>query len=89
MDDLGVGDVEQPADVLDHGVSRGGGEGQDGRPAQLGDGLSQVQIFGPEFVAPLADAVGLVDDEEVEADRLADLLRDPANSGSPRRSGVV
>ena len=66
VDDLGIGHAQLGEDVLDD-VGRGRGrQGHDGRPAQVVDGLAQGQIVGAKVVAPLADAVSLVDDEQLD-----------------------
>ena len=41
-----------------------GGAGQDARPGQQREKLADLHVLGPEVVAPLADAVGLVDGYE-------------------------
>ena len=57
-----VGDVG-----ADPGVGGGGG-GQDRRAGhQVGDGVADAAVVGAEVVAPVGDAVGLVDDEETQA----------------------
>ena len=48
--------------------------------------IGDLEERGAEIVAPLRDAVGFVDHEEIELDLLAALSR---NAGSDRRSGVV
>ena len=61
----GVGGQTQPRQdlVADHGRGRGGA-GQHPGLRQLGQELAELQILGPEVVAPLADAVGLVHGDE-------------------------
>ena len=49
-------------DVGPH-LGRGGGRERRGRDAQLGSDTREAPVVGPEIVAPLADAVGLVDHE--------------------------
>ena len=44
-----------------------GGQGEDGGVAELVDRLPEAQVVGAEVVAPLADAVCLVDDEQADA----------------------
>ena len=66
VDDLGIGHAQLGEDVLDDVGSGRRRQGHDGRPAQVVDGLAQSQIVGTKVVAPLADAVGLVDDEQLD-----------------------
>ncbi len=62
--DVRLGELQVAHDVLRHGIRRRGREGQyrDAREpfAQLGD----AQVRGAEVVAPLRDAVGLVDGQQ-------------------------
>ncbi len=51
---------------LDHRRRRRRRQGQHGRPAQVVDGVAERQEVGAEVVAPLADAVGLVHDEQAD-----------------------
>ena len=50
------------------GHLRGGGRGagHDRRPAESFGYLRETQIVGPEIVAPLGEAVGLVDRQQVD-----------------------
>src|SRR5206468_3338702 len=56
------------AELADDGAGdtsgRGGGEGEDGDAAELLLESLQLAVGGPEVVAPLRDAVRLVDDDE-------------------------
>ena len=56
-------------DLLGHAGSGGGGDGEHGRVAQLGERLGDEEVVGAEIVAPHADAVGLVDDDPGDAGR--------------------
>ena len=63
-EDLGVLHQQRADDVLPHLGGGGGGEGHRARgPEPLPD-LPQQRVVGPEVVAPLADAVGLVDGQQ-------------------------
>ena len=53
--------------VADTGVG-GGGEGDDGRVLEAGAGGAQIPVAGAEVVAPLGDAVRLVDGEQRHVD---------------------
>ena len=53
-------------DVLDDVGRRGRRQGQHGRPAEPVDRLAQRQVLGAEVVAPLAHAMRLVDNEQVD-----------------------
>ena len=52
------------ADILDNLGRRGGRQGQHGDVGQEGADVGNLQIGGAEVVAPLGDAVGLVDGDE-------------------------
>jgi hypothetical protein len=82
-DDRGVAHREALDDLLAHGRRRRRGEGEDGRAAErLGRG-AQAQVVRPEVMAPLRDAVRLVDHQQrrpgdgelVEHVRVRELLR--------------
>ena len=62
--DVGVVEAEALDDVVAHKGVGGGGEGDDGRVAEAGAGGAEVAVAGAEVVAPLGDAVRLVDGEE-------------------------
>ena len=51
-------------DVADHAPRRGRGQGEDGDVAELRLQSLKLPVRGPEVVAPLADAVRLVDDQQ-------------------------
>ena len=57
-------DAQAVLDVLAHLVGGCGSEGDDGRSADTLDDVVQVAVLGAEVVAPLRDAVGLVDGVE-------------------------
>jgi hypothetical protein len=86
VDHVGVGDVQQGADVVDHVGGGGGRQGQHRRAAQILDGVAQEEVVGAKVVAPLADAVGLVHHEQL--DRLAAEQRAELRPGQPFRGGV-
>ena len=85
MDDPGVGDVQLFENIFDHLLGRRRGEGEHGRPAKLVDDRAQALVLGTEVMPPLADAMRLVDDEEVEWHT----AQQARNSGSASCSGVV
>ena len=66
VDDLGIGHAQLGEDVLDDVGSGRGRQGHDRRPSQVVDGLAQSQIVGAKVVAPLTDAVSLIDDEQLD-----------------------
>ena len=68
-------DVEAGADVVDDGRRGGGGERQDALGADVARGLGQLQVVGAEVVAPLGDAVRLVDREERDRRALEQVAR--------------
>ena len=70
-DDLGVLDAELEQDVGADVRRRGRGGREHRRPADVLERLAQRQVRGPEVVAPLRHAVGLVDDEPRHADPTA------------------
>ena len=61
-------EAEAHQDLVAHDRRRGRGAGQHEPRAQLGDEAADRQVLGPEVVAPLADAVGLVDRDERRAE---------------------
>jgi hypothetical protein len=67
-------------DVVDHAVvgRRGGAQDRDAFRQQLED-PDEPPVVGPEVVAPVTDAVGLVDHEEARA--LRDLRQDVCAEG--------
>ena len=66
VDDLGIGDAQLPQDVVDDLVGGGRRHGQHGGVAQFLDHVAQLEVVGAEVVAPLAHAVRLVHDEQVD-----------------------
>ena len=66
-DALGVVDVERGEDVVLHERRRRGREGDGRRVAHVVAGAGDLEVVGPEVVAPLADAVRLVHGEERDA----------------------
>ena len=104
LDDLvaDVGPVEaadevlglfQPQVVHDVGPGEGVGRGGEGDARHLGETLvqrGQAPVFGPEVVAPLAHAVGLVDGKEAEQPALVQRLqlRHEARRGQALGRGV-
>ncbi len=63
----GLAQTEARGDLLRDAGGGGGGGGHHGGAAEGRDGVVQAQVVGAEVVAPLGDAVGLVDDEEGDA----------------------
>src|SRR5438094_9936231 len=64
LEAVGLHHAELADDVADHAASGGGGEGEDGDAAELLLESLELPVGGPEVVAPLRDAVRLVDDDE-------------------------
>ncbi len=64
---LGV-DVEGATDVLEDRRGRGRGQGQDPLGTKLAREHGELEVVGAEVVAPLGDAVGLVDREQGDVD---------------------
>ena len=64
LDLIRVRNLESPANIPGHLWSGGGGEGQHGMQFQPARHLGQAQIFGPEVVTPLRDAVRFVDGQQ-------------------------
>ena len=62
--DIGVLQAEARDDVVAHAGVGGGGEGDDGRVPKARASGAEVAVAGAKVVAPLRDAVGLVDGEE-------------------------
>ena len=62
--DLGVAQAEPLGDLVAHRRRGGGGEREDRRAAERLGRRAQPQVVGPEVVAPLGDAVRLVDHEQ-------------------------
>jgi hypothetical protein len=74
----GVGGEAQPRqDLVAHDGSRGGRAGEHARLGMARHELAQRQVLGPEVVAPLADAVRLVDGDE----RAVEVLEQRAEGG--------
>ena len=74
-------------DVVDHpGVGGGcGGQDRDG-VRQLGDQVRDAPVVGAEIVAPVRDAVGLIDDQQPgAADQLGQLVLAEGGVGEPLR----
>ena len=63
-DGVRFGDPEAGADVGDDGRGRGGGQCQHAFGGELAGALGELEVVGPEVVAPLRDAVRLVDGEQ-------------------------
>ncbi len=68
LEDPRIGDVEVLEDVLLHLLGGGGGEGDDRHALDVVEDRAQAAVLGAEVVAPLADAVSLVDGEEADLD---------------------
>ena len=66
MHDLGVGNAKLFEDVVDHLLRRRRREGENDRAAEVFDDRPEGHVFRPEVVAPLADAMGLIDNEQVD-----------------------
>ncbi len=64
---MGIAQPESPDDLAPHLLSGGRGAGHHRRRPQPLDHAAQPQVIRAEVVAPLGDAVGLVDGEEVHA----------------------
>ncbi len=62
--DLRLGQAQLADDVVAHLRRGGGGVGMHGNAGKLVFQQPQAAVLGPEVVAPLADAVGLVDGDE-------------------------
>ena len=62
--DVGLGEVEVAHDVLGHERRGRGGERQHRHAGKLAAQLGDAQVGGAEVVAPLRDAVGLVDGQQ-------------------------
>ncbi|MEJ7716608.1 MAG: hypothetical protein WKF31_01085 [Thermoleophilaceae bacterium] len=80
--------VSQPQPAHDVGGDLGGGRGRRGHHgarAHEAGGVGQPEVVGPEVVAPLRHAVGLVHHEETHA-RLPHPL---GESGEEKRSGAT
>ena len=58
---------EPRSDLIGHTRRGGRGGSHHRRPSERGDRIVQAQVVRPEVVAPLGDAVGLVDDEQRHA----------------------
>ena len=82
IDDRGVAQAEPLDDLVAHRRRRRRREREHGRAPERLDRRAEPQVLGPEVVAPLGDAVRLVDDEQrrlrdrelVEHLRLGELL---------------
>ena len=62
----GLAEAEVGDDVGAHLRGGGGGHGHHADAGQAVDGEAEAHVVGPEIVAPLADAVGLVDGEQID-----------------------
>ena len=82
VDDRESADAELAGDVGDDLVGGGRREGEQRRLAEPRQGAADLEERGPEVVAPLRDAVRLVDDEQ--AHRMAQR----PDRGSRRRRGA-
>src|SRR5205823_3439047 len=69
LEPLGLAHAELPDDVADDRTGRGRGEREDRDVAELRLQSGQLPVRGPEVVAPVADAVRLVDDDEADPRR--------------------
>ena len=58
---------ETRSDLIGHTRSGGRGGSHHRRPSERGDRIVQAQIVRSKVMAPLGDAVGLVDDEQRDA----------------------
>ncbi|OPZ09086.1 MAG: hypothetical protein BWZ08_00699 [candidate division BRC1 bacterium ADurb.BinA292] len=83
-EDLRRRQAELPRDVVADAVRRRRGIGVDGDRREGLLELAQAAVFGPEIVAPLADAVGFVDGEERDA-RLAQRVEEAIEQQPLRR----
>ena len=61
-----LAEVELLNDVAADLVGGGGRQGDGRRPAQRAAEVSQPAVVGPEVVSPLADAMGLVDRQQLD-----------------------
>jgi hypothetical protein len=66
-ENLWVAEVQLPGDVVADPRGGGGGEGMDAGRWEAVAEQGELPVFGAEVVAPLADAVGLVDREPLHA----------------------
>ncbi len=62
--DVLLGEFQMELDVLGHALRCGSSQCQDGHPGQFLAQLGDAQIGGPKVVAPLRDAMGLVDSDQ-------------------------
>ena len=69
--------VKLADDVLPHPFRRGGGQGNHRHRREVLPQLPQVAVVGPKLVAPLGDAVGLVDRDEAQVQA----VEEPAEPG--------
>ncbi len=68
-----VAQLQLPGHVVQHLIGRGSGEGEDRRSAHRLDRGTEAEEGRTEVVAPLREAMCLVDDEEIDLDRLQDV----------------
>jgi hypothetical protein len=73
-DDLRLLEVEQADDVATDILGRRRGQGDRGRVAEALAEVADLRVFRSEVVAPLADAMGLVDREQAHARAVEDAV---------------
>jgi hypothetical protein len=66
------GQAEADQDLVAHDGRGGGGAGEHARGGKLGQEAADLQVLGPEVVAPFADAVRLVDGHQRHRDVAAE-----------------
>ena len=72
-------------DILTHTISGSGRQGNHGYCREFLPHLQQVAVVGAKLVAPLGDAVGLVDGDEAQVQAVKKALKSrqgPAASGA-------
>jgi len=69
IDEAGARNAQVLHDIRRHLLARGGREREHGRAAERADGRTDLEEGGPEVVAPLRDAVRLVDRHQRHAVR--------------------
>ena len=73
-----LAEVQLLDDVAAHPVGGRGGQGQRGRVAQQAAEVAQPGVVGAEVVPPLADAMGLVDRQQLDPRRADRIAKTPA-----------